>query len=206
MKNEIQENITLSENKEALNTLGIKTDFQDATKDNFLKHINAIDIATKRKDDALIQGAIHNAIATLDSRFNDMPTKDALALYFGYKEENGQNRNFTTGEMVEELKGLHKIFANSKDALAEFKKLDKEEQDRIIKKNSADATIVQAKGPAFYGVNTLVRVENPNYDHEKARKEYEQKLLLKNTWKNYSYIKNNLSPEVAKDVISFVVA
>lgn len=175
----------------------------------FLKSIKAFDIVLEKNDEQLTRGGIHNIIASIDKRFDDMPTDEALTLYFGYKADNGEYRKYTTQEMVEKLKRLGEIMsASNENAVKDFEKLSPFEQERIVRKHypegriSEYSTNVDASG----GNLSLSYKDNPDFNVQKATESYKEYLASLDVWKNFQDMRKNFSPEIVEDAVGFKTA
>ncbi len=145
---------------------------------------------------------IANAVCELSPDYKGMfeiSPDAAFASFFGLED----SKSIDTMESV--LKRVRQHTKDSQNALAEFKKLSRDEQDRIVKEHSPNAKKKEVRA-GIYGIPSVAEVDNPEYDSEKERAEYEEKLKAKNTWESYLNIRNNFSTEVVSDAMRFVQA
>ena len=90
--------------------------------------------------------------------------------------------------------------------MGEFQKLDKARQDEIVREQSPNA---KKRMPVYDSMGLPIANpvrDNPDYDPEKERADYEAKLDKKNTWEGYLRIRNAFSPEIVRDAMRFKTA
>lgn len=171
-----------------------------ADKSLFDRTIDAIDaIKGKGGDENLRMGGVLNAICAIDPTYNAMSPDMAFMNFFGCG---------TTLEQAEQqLLNIRELTRNSDpNALADFKKLSPEEQEKRIRANSPDAKTKKTVA-GYMGIPTAVEVDNPDFDIANARENYEAQLYNKDTFNGFIRLKNaGLGGEIIRDVMRFKTA
>ena len=113
---------------------------------------------------------IANAVCELSPDYKGMfeiSPDAAFASFFGLED----SKSIDTMESV--LKRVRQHTKDSQNALAEFKKLSRDEQDRIVKEHSPNAKKKEVRA-GIYGIPSVAEVDNPEYDSEKERYKHRQ--------------------------------
>lgn len=178
---------------------GFGFDPSGANKEDFIKYVHASRLIRERGGDEILRrGAIMNVLYSINNMYRYIPTKEAYEEFFG--------GDIPIEQAEAELDQIYDIALSSKDELLEFHKLDKEEQEKIIRQNSPNAKKRISNYYLFGPQIAYSIVDNPDYAPEKERAAYESKLAKKNTWEQYLVLRNAFSPEVIRDAMRFKIA
>ena len=188
---------------------GFAFDPSDANLEKFRNTIRAMRLIKERGgDENLRMGGVMNALVSINKKYDYIDPHEAYREFFG--------GDIPLDQAESELESIYAATEGSKDALGEFQKLDKARQDEIVREQSpnakkgmpAGAAAGYPKVPVYSpsGIPIIVAVDNPDYDPEKERADYEAKLDKKNTWEGYLRIRNAFSPEIVRDAMRFKTA
>ena len=188
---------------------GFAFDPSDANLEKFRNTIRAMRLIKERGgDENLRMGGVMNALVSINKKYDYIDPHEAYREFFG--------GDIPLDQAESELESIYAATEGSEDALGEFQKLDKAQQDEIVREQSqnakkgmpAGAAAGYPKVPVYSpsGIPIIVAVDNPDYDPEKERADYEAKLDKKNTWEGYLRIRNAFSPEIVRDAMRFKTA
>lgn len=188
---------------------GFAFDPSDANLEKFRNTIRAMRLIKERGgDENLRMGGVLNALVSINKKYDYIDPHEAYREFFG--------GDIPLDQAESELESIYAATEGSEDALGEFQKLDKARQDEIVREQSpnakkrmpAGAAAGYPKVPVYSpsGIPIIVAVDNPDYDPEKERADYEAKLDKKNTWEGYLRIRNAFSPEIVRDAMRFKTA
>lgn len=188
---------------------GFAFDPSDANLEKFRNTIRAMRLIKERGgDENLRMGGVMNALVSINKKYDYIDPHEAYREFFG--------GDIPLDQAESELESIYAATEGSKDALGEFQKLDKAQQDEIVREQSPNAKKGMPAGAAAgypevpvyspSGIPIIVAVDNPDYDPEKERADYEAKLDKKNTWEGYLRIRNAFSPEIVRDAMRFKTA
>lgn len=188
---------------------GFAFDPSEANREKFRKAIRVMRFYKERdKSEIGRMGSVMNALVSINKKYDYIDPHEAYREFFG--------GDIPLDQAESELESIYAATEGSEDALGEFQKLDKARQDEIVREQSpnakkgmpAGAAAGYPKVPVYSpsGIPIIVAVDNPDYDPEKERADYEAKLDKKNTWEGYLRIRNAFSPEIVRDAIRFKTA
>ena len=188
---------------------GFAFDPSEANLEKFRNTIRAMRLIKERGgDENLRMGGVMNALVSINKKYDYIDPHEAYREFFG--------GDIPLDQAESELESIYAATEGSEDALGEFQKLDKAQQDEIVREQSpnakkgmpAGAAAGYPKVPVYSpsGIPIIVAVDNPDYDPEKERADYEAKLDKKNTWEGYLRIRNAFSPEIVRDAMRFKTA
>ena len=188
---------------------GFAFDPSDANLEKFRNTIRAMRLIKERGgDENLRMGGVLNALVSINKKYDYIDPHEAYREFFG--------GDIPLDQAESELESIYAATEGSKDALGEFQKLDKARQNEIVREQSPNAKKRMPAGAAAgypevpvyspSGIPIIVAVDNPDYDPEKERADYEAKLDKKNTWEGYLRIRNAFSPEIVRDAMRFKTA
>lgn len=188
---------------------GFAFDPSDANLEKFRKAIRVMRFYKERdKSEIGRMGGVLNALVSINKKYDYIDPHEAYREFFG--------GDIPLDQAESELESIYAATEGSEDALGEFQKLDKAQQDEIVRGQSpnakkgmpAGAAAGYPKVPVYSpsGIPIIVAVDNPDYDPEKERADYEAKLAKKNTWEGYLRIRNAFSPEIVRDAMRFKTA
>lgn len=188
---------------------GFAFDPSDANLEKFRNTIRAMRLIKERGgDENLRMGGVLNALVSINKKYDYIDPHEAYREFFG--------GDIPLDQAESELESIYAATEGSEDALGEFQKLDKARQDEIVREQSPNAKKRMPAGAAAgypevpvyspSGIPIIVAVDNPDYDPEKERADYEAKLDKKNTWEGYLRIRNAFSPEIVRDAMRFKTA
>lgn len=188
---------------------GFAFDPSDANLEKFRNTIRAMRLIKERGgDENLRMGGVMNALVSINKKYDYIDPHEAYREFFG--------GDIPLDQAESELESIYAATEGSEDALGEFQKLDKARQDEIVREQSPNAKKRMPAGAAAgypevpvyspSGIPIIVAVDNPDYDPEKERADYEAKLDKKNTWEGYLRIRNAFSPEIVRDAMRFKTA
>ena len=149
-------------------------------------------------DENLRMGGVMNALVAINKKYDYIDPHEAYREFFG--------GDIPLDQAESELESIYAATEGSKDALGEFQKLDKAQQDEIVREQSPNA---KKRMPVYDSMGLPIANpvrDNPDYDSEKERADYEAKLDKKNTWEGYLRIRNAFSPEIVRDAMRFKTA
>ena len=178
---------------------GFAFDPSDANREKFRKAIRVMRFYRERdKSDIGRMGSIINALVSINRKYDYIDPHEAYREFFG--------GDIPLDQAESELEKIYAATEDSQDALGEFLKLDEAQREEIVRGQSPNAKkripVYDAMG---LPVANSVR-DNPDYDSEKERADYEAKLAKKNTWEGYLRIRNAFSPEIVRDAMRFKTA
>lgn len=188
---------------------GFAFDPSEANREKFRNTIRAMRLIKERGgDENLRMGGVMNALVSINKKYDYIDPHEAYREFFG--------GDIPLDQAESELESIYAATEGSEDALGEFQKLDKARQDEIVREQSPNAKKRMPAGAAAgypevpvyspSGIPIIVAVDNPDYDPEKERADYEAKLDKKNTWEGYLRIRNAFSPEIVRDAMRFKTA
>ena len=185
---------------------GFAFDPSEANREKFRKAIRVMRFYKERdKSEIGRMGSVLNALVSINKKYDYIDPHEAYREFFG--------GDIPLDQAESELESIYAATEGSEDALGEFQKLDKARQDEIVREQSPNAKKRMPAGAAAgypevpvyspSGIPIIVAVDNPDYDPEKERADYEAKLDKKNTWEGYLRIRNAFSPEIVRDAMRF---
>lgn len=178
---------------------GFAFDPSDANLEKFRNRIRAMRLIKERGgDENLRMGGVINALVSINKKYDYIDPHEAYREFFG--------GDIPLDQAESELEGIYAATEGSKDALGEFQKLEKSQQDEIVRGQSPNA---KKRMPVYDSMGLPIANpvrDNPDYDPEKERADYEAKLDKKNTWEGYLRIRNAFSPEIVRDAMRFKTA
>lgn len=178
---------------------GFAFDPSDANLEKFRNTIRAMRLIKERGgDENLRMGGVMNALVSINKKYDYIDPHEAYREFFG--------GDIPLDQAESELESIYAATEGSKDALGEFQKLDKAQQDEIVREQSPNA---KKRMPVYDSMGLPIANpvrDNPDYDSEKERADYEAKLDKKNTWEGYLRIRNAFSPEIVRDAMRFKTA
>ena len=178
---------------------GFAFDPSDANLEKFRNTIRAMRLIKERGgDENLRMGGVMNALVSINKKYDYIDPHEAYREFFG--------GDIPLDQAESELESIYAATEGSKDALGEFQKLDKARQDEIVRGQSPNA---KKRMPVYDSMGLPIANpvrDNPDYDPEKERADYEAKLDKKNTWEGYLRIRNAFSPEIVRDAMRFKTA
>lgn len=188
---------------------GFAFDPSDANLEKFRNTIRAMRLIKERGgDENLRMGGVLNALVSINKKYDYIDPHEAYREFFG--------GDIPLDQAESELESIYAATEGSEDSLGEFQKLDKARQNEIVREQSPNAKKRMPAGAAAgypevpvyspSGIPIIVAVDNPDYDPEKERADYEAKLDKKNTWEGYLRIRNAFSPEIVRDAMRFKTA
>lgn len=188
---------------------GFAFDPSEANREKFRNTIRAMRLIKERGgDENLRMGGVLNALVSINKKYDYIDPHEAYREFFG--------GDIPLDQAESELESIYAATEGSEDALGEFQKLDKARQNEIVREQSPNAKKRMPAGAAAgypevpvyspSGIPIIVAVDNPDYDPEKERADYEAKLDKKNTWEGYLRIRNAFSPEIVRDAMRFKTA
>ena len=178
---------------------GFAFDPSDANLGKFRNTIRAMRLIKERGgDENLRMGGVMNALVAINKKYDYIDPHEAYREFFG--------GDIPLDQAESELESIYAATEGSKDALGEFQKLDKARQNEIVREQSPNA---KKRMPVYDSMGLAIANpvrDNPDYDSEKERADYEAKLDKKNTWEGYLRIRNAFSPEIVRDAMRFKTA
>ena len=178
---------------------GFAFDPSDANLEKFRNTIRAMRLIKERGgDENLRMGGVMNALVAINKKYDYIDPHEAYREFFG--------GDIPLDQAESELESIYAATEGSKDALGEFQKLDKARQEEIVRGQSPNA---KKRIPVYDSMGLAIANpvrDNPDYDSEKERADYEAKLDKKNTWEGYLRIRNAFSPEIVRDAMRFKTA
>lgn len=178
---------------------GFAFDPSDANLGKFRNTIRAMRLIKERGgDENLRMGGVLNALVAINKKYDYIDPHEAYREFFG--------GDIPLDQAESELESIYAATEGSEDALGEFQKLDKARQDEIVRGQSPN---VKKRMPVYDSMGLAIANpvrDNPDYDPEKERADYEAKLAKKNTWEGYLRIRNAFSPEIVRDAMRFKTA
>ena len=178
---------------------GFAFDPSDANLEKFRNTIRAMRLIKERGgDENLRMGGVMNALVSINKKYDYIDPHEAYREFFG--------GDIPLDQAESELESIYAATEGSKDALGEFQKLDKAQQEEIVRGQSPNA---KKRMPVYDSMGLPIANpvrDNPDYDPEKERADYEAKLDKKNTWEGYLRIRNAFSPEIVRDAMRFKTA
>ncbi len=188
---------------------GFAFDPSDANLEKFRNTIRAMRLIKERGgDENLRMGGVMNALVAINKKYDYIDPHEAYREFFG--------GDIPLDQAESELESIYAATEGSEDALGEFQKFDKARQNEIVREQSPNAKKRMPAGAAAgypevpvyspSGIPIILAVDNPDYDPEKERADYEAKLDKKNTWEGYLRIRNAFSPEIVRDAMRFKTA
>lgn len=178
---------------------GFAFDPSDANLKKFRNTIRAMRLIKERGgDENLRMGSVLNALVSINKKYDYIDPHEAYREFFG--------GDIPLDQAESELESIYAATEGSEDALGEFQKLDKARQDEIVREQSPNA---KKRMPVYDSMGLPIANpvrDNPDYDPEKERADYEAKLDKKNTWEGYLRIRNAFSPEIVRDAMRFKTA
>lgn len=178
---------------------GFAFDPSDANLEKFRNTIRAMRLIKERGgDENLRMGGVMNALVSINKKYDYIDPHEAYREFFG--------GDIPLDQAESELESIYAATEGSKDALGEFQKLDKARQNEIVREQSPNA---KKRMPVYDSMGLPIANpvrDNPDYDPEKERADYEAKLDKKNTWEGYLRIRNAFSPEIVRDAMRFKTA
>lgn len=178
---------------------GFAFDPSDANLEKFRNTIRAMRLIKERGgDENLRMGGVMNALVSINKKYDYIDPHEAYREFFG--------GDIPLDQAESELESIYAATEGSEDALGEFQKLDKAQQDEIVREQSPNA---KKRMPVYDSMGLPIANpvrDNPDYDPEKERADYEAKLDKKNTWEGYLRIRNAFSPEIVRDAMRFKTA
>lgn len=178
---------------------GFAFDPSEANREKFRKAIRVMRFYKERdKSEIGRMGSVLNALVSINKKYDYIDPHEAYREFFG--------GDIPLDQAESELESIYAATEGSKDALGEFQKLDKARQDEIVRGQSPNA---KKRMPVYDSMGLPIANpvrDNPDYDPEKERADYEAKLDKKNTWEGYLRIRNAFSPEIVRDAMRFKTA
>ena len=178
---------------------GFAFDPSDANLEKFRNTIRAMRLIKERGgDENLRMGGVLNALVSINKKYDYIDPHEAYREFFG--------GDIPLDQAESELESIYAATEGSEDALGEFQKLDKARQNEIVREQSPNA---KKRMPVYDSMGLPIANpvrDNPDYDPEKERADYEAKLDKKNTWEGYLRIRNAFSPEIVRDAMRFKTA
>lgn len=178
---------------------GFAFDPSDANLEKFRNTIRAMRLIKERGgDENLRMGGVLNALVSINKKYDYIDPHEAYREFFG--------GDIPLDQAESELESIYAATEGSEDALGEFQKLDKARQNEIVREQSPNA---KKRMPVYDSMGLPIANpvhDNPDYDPEKERTDYEAKLDKKNTWEGYLRIRNAFSPEIVRDAMRFKTA
>ena len=178
---------------------GFAFDPSDANREKFRKAIRVMRFYKERdKSEIGRMGSVLNALVSINKKYDYIDPHEAYREFFG--------GDIPLDQAESELESIYAATEGSKDALGEFQKLDKARQEEIVREQSPNA---KKRMPVYDSMGLPIANpvrDNPDYDPEKERADYEAKLDKKNTWEGYLRIRNAFSPEIVRDAMRFKTA
>lgn len=178
---------------------GFAFDPSDANLEKFRNTIRAMRLIKERGgDENLRMGGVMNALVAINKKYDYIDPHEAYREFFG--------GDIPLDQAESELESIYAATEGSEDALGEFQKLDKAQQDEIVRGQSPNA---KKRMPVYDSMGLPIANpvrDNPDYNPEKERADYEAKLDKKNTWEGYLRIRNAFSPEIVRDAMRFKTA
>lgn len=178
---------------------GFAFDPSEANLEKFRNTIRAMRLIKERGgDENLRMGGVMNALVSINKKYDYIDPHEAYREFFG--------GDIPLDQAESELESIYAATEGSEDALGEFQKLDKARQDEIVREQSPNA---KKRMPVYDSMGLAIANpvrDNPDYDPEKERADYEAKLAKKNTWEGYLRIRNAFSPEIVRDAMRFKTA
>ena len=178
---------------------GFAFDPSEANREKFKRTIEAMSFIKERGgDEALRMGGVLNALVAINKKYDYIDPYEAYREFFG--------GDIPLEQAESELEKIYAATKRSEDALGEFRKLDRAQQDEIVRGQSPNA---KKRMPVYDSMGLAIANpvrDNPDYDPEKERADYEAKLARKNTWEGYLRIRNAFSPEIVRDAMRFKTA
>lgn len=178
---------------------GFAFDPSEANREKFRKAIRVMRFYKERdKSEIGRMGSVMNALVAINKKYDYIDPHEAYREFFG--------GDIPLDQAESELESIYAATEGSEDALGEFQKLDKARQDEIVREQSPNA---KKRMPVYDSMGLPIANpvrDNPDYDPEKERADYEAKLDKKNTWEGYLRIRNAFSPEIVRDAMRFKTA
>ena len=178
---------------------GFAFDPSEANREKFRKAIRLMRFYKERdKSEIGRMGSVMNALVAINKKYDYIDPHEAYREFFG--------GDIPLDQAESELESIYAATEGSEDALGEFQKLDKARQDEIVREQSPNA---KKRMPVYDSMGLPIANpvrDNPDYDPEKERADYEAKLDKKNTWEGYLRIRNAFSPEIVRDAMRFKTA
>lgn len=178
---------------------GFAFDPSEANREKFRKAIRVMRFYKERdKSEIGRMGSVMNALVAINKKYDYIDPHEAYREFFG--------GDIPLDQAESELESIYAATEGSEDALGEFQKLDKAQQDEIVREQSPNA---KKRMPVYDSMGLPIANpvrDNPDYDPEKERADYEAKLDKKNTWEGYLRIRNAFSPEIVRDAMRFKTA
>ena len=178
---------------------GFAFDPSEANREKFRKAIRVMRFYKERdKSEIGRMGSVLNALVSINKKYDYIDPHEAYREFFG--------GDIPLDQAESELESIYAATEGSEDALGEFQKLDKARQDEIVREQSPNA---KKRMPVYDSMGLAIANpvrDNPDYDPEKERADYEAKLDKKNTWEGYLRIRNAFSPEIVRDAMRFKTA
>lgn len=178
---------------------GFAFDPSEANREKFRKAIRVMRFYKERdKSEIGRMGSVMNALVAINKKYDYIDPHEAYREFFG--------GDIPLDQAESELESIYAATEGSEDALGEFQKLDKARQDEIVRGQSPNA---KKRMPVYDSMGLPIANpvrDNPDYDPEKERADYEAKLDKKNTWEGYLRIRNAFSPEIVRDAMRFKTA
>lgn len=178
---------------------GFAFDPSEANREKFRKAIRVMRFYKERdKSEIGRMGSVLNALVSINKKYDYIDPHEAYREFFG--------GDIPLDQAESELESIYAATEGSEDALGEFQKLDKARQDEIVREQSPNA---KKRMPVYDSMGLPIANpvrDNPDYDPEKERADYEAKLAKKNTWEGYLRIRNAFSPEIVRDAMRFKTA
>ncbi len=173
--------------------------FMGGNKNDFDASVGVMRQARESGDETLKLGAILNAITALDPSLGDVPNDYIIETFMGVGKSAKDAEQY--------IEDISKFTENSdENALADFDKLDADEQRKRVEANSPDLKRNKTV-TGIYGIQTTVTEDNPDFDYEKAREEYRDMLEARNTFKTFGKLRNaGFDDRVIRDVLRFKTA
>lgn len=178
---------------------GFAFDPSEANREKFRKAIRVMRFYKERdKSEIGRMGSVLNALVSINKKYDYIDPHEAYREFFG--------GDIPLDQAESELESIYAATEGSEDALGEFQKLDKARQNEIVREQSPNA---KKRMPVYDSMGLPIANpvrDNPDYDPEKERTDYEAKLDKKNTWEGYLRIRNAFSPEIVRDAMRFKTA
>ena len=178
---------------------GFAFDPSEANREKFRKAIRVMRFYKERdKSEIGRMGSVLNALVSINKKYGYIDPHEAYREFFG--------GDIPLDQAESELESIYAATEGSEDALGEFQKLDKARQEEIVRGQSPNA---KKRMPVYDSMGLPIANpvrDNPDYDPEKERADYEAKLDKKNTWEGYLRIRNAFSPEIVRDAMRFKTA
>ena len=178
---------------------GFAFDPSEANREKFRKAIRVMRFYKERdKSEIGRMGSVLNALVSINKKYDYIDPHEAYREFFG--------GDIPLDQAESELESIYAATEGSEDALGEFQKLDKARQEEIVRGQSPNA---KKRMPVYDSMGLPIANpvrDNPDYDPEKERADYEAKLDKKNTWEGYLRIRNAFSPEIVRDAMRFKTA